>query len=80
MSAERINAVESPFPSQATARYALGVLVVATILAFLDRQVLSLLVGPVRRDLQITDTQISLLQGIAFVVFFAIAGLPIGRE
>lgn len=79
MSAERANAAESSYPSVGAARYALAVLVIATILAFLDRQVLSLLVGPVRHDLQITDTQVSLLQGVAFVVLFAIAGLPIGR-
>jgi len=56
-----------------------GVLTVAYTFSFVDRQILSLLVGPVRRDLGISDTQISLLQGLAFALFYTILGLPIGR-
>lgn len=47
--------------------------------AFIDRQILSLLVQPIRADLQISDTQFSLLQGFAFALFYAVCGLPIGR-
>jgi len=47
-------------------------------IASLDRQVITLLVDPIRADLGISDFQISLLQGAAFVVFFALFGLPIG--
>jgi MFS family permease len=46
--------------------------------AYLDRQVLTLLVDPIRKDLHCTDFQISLLQGFAFVIFFTLCGLPIG--
>jgi MFS family permease len=56
-----------------------GVLLIAAILSFVDRQILSLLVEPIKRDLQITDLQISLLQGLAFSIFYAICGIPIGR-
>jgi MFS family permease len=48
-------------------------------LSFIDRQLLTLLVGPIRADLQISDTQISLLQGLAFASFYALLGLPLGR-
>ncbi|MGE0830132.1 MAG: spinster family MFS transporter [Hyphomonadaceae bacterium] len=48
-------------------------------LSFVDRQILSLLVIPIQRDLGISDTQISLLLGFAFVGTYAIAGIPIGR-
>jgi MFS family permease len=48
-------------------------------LSFVDRQILSLLVGPIKRDLAVSDTRIGLLQGLAFAVFYTLAGLPIGR-
>lgn len=59
--------------------YAVAVLTVANISGFVDRQILSLLVEPMKRDLGITDTQVSLLMGLGFVVFYSVLGLPIGR-
>jgi MFS family permease len=55
------------------------VLTIAYTLSFLDRQILTLLVQPIRRDMAISDFQMSLLMGIAFGVFYAIMGLPISR-
>lgn len=49
------------------------------IVAFVDRLILGLLVEPLRADLHITDTQISLLMGVAFAVFYSLVGLPLGR-
>jgi MFS family permease len=49
------------------------------VFSFLDRTILSLLVGPIRRDLSITDTQVSLLMGFSFAVFYTFFGLPIAR-
>lgn len=57
----------------------LAALFAAYILSFVDRMIIGLLVEPIKRDLQITDTQVSLLQGLAFALFFAIAAIPIGR-
>jgi len=59
--------------------YVLAALVVAYAFAHLDRQIVSLLVEPMKRDLHLSDTQISLLQGFVFALFMAAAGLPIGR-
>lgn len=59
--------------------YVVGVLVLAYTFSFVDRQILSLLVEPMKRDLEITDTQISLLIGLSFALFYAVLGLPIGR-
>lgn len=56
----------------------LGVLLGIYTLAYLDRQIISLLVTPLKADLGIKDLQISYLQGIAFVLFYTICGLPIG--
>jgi MFS family permease len=59
--------------------YAVGVLTLANVSGFVDRQILSLLVEPIKRDLQVTDTQVSLLAGLGFVLFYSVLGLPIGR-
>ena len=59
--------------------YVVAVLTFAFTVAFIDRQILSLLVQPIRRDLGISDTQISLLAGFAFAVFYSILGVPIAR-
>ena len=59
--------------------YVVGVLMLAYIFSFIDRQIFSLLVSPLRRDLHISDTEISLLQGFSFAVFYTFFGIPIGR-
>lgn len=57
----------------------LAVLVGAYVLAFIDRQILGILVQPLERDLHVSDTEVSLLQGLSFAGFLALSGLPIGR-
>jgi MFS family permease len=84
MSAEAPAVVVSAQPqeSQGSLRYAwyvVGVLTFIYIFSFIDRQIFSLLVGPLRHDLHISDTQISYLIGLGFVLFFALFGIPIGR-
>ncbi|MEP7361728.1 MAG: MFS transporter [Acidobacteriota bacterium] len=68
-----------PPPSPRYAWYVVGVLTLIYVFSFIDRQILSLLVGPVRRDLHISDTGMSLLMGFSFAVFYTFFGLPIGR-
>lgn len=59
--------------------YALAVLFTAYVLAFIDRQLPSLVVGPLKRDLGLDDVQVGLLQGFGFALLLALAGLPLGR-
>lgn len=59
--------------------YVVAVLMFAYTVSFIDRQILSLLVQPIRRDLGISDTQFSLLAGFAFALFYATLGIPIAR-
>lgn len=66
-------------PATRTAWYALGVLLVAYTLSFIDRTILALLVQPIQRDLGVSDTQISLLHGLAFAIFYTFLGIPIAR-
>lgn len=47
-------------------------------MSLVDRLIISLLVAPIRADLEISDFQLSLLQGAAFGVFYAACALPIG--
>jgi MFS family permease len=59
--------------------YLVGVLCVAYTLSFVDRMILALLVEPIKRDLGISDTQVGLLHGFAFAIFYTTLGVPIAR-
>ena len=72
-------AVPEPWPRSGIAWYAVVVLVIAFIFSFVDRIIIAMLVEPLKQDLGMTDTQLGLLQGLAFAVFYATVGLPIGR-
>lgn len=67
------------YPSSARAWVTVAILMVAYVLSFIDRQILNLLVGPIRRDLVISDTQMSLLMGLSFALFYTVCGIPLGR-
>src|SRR5690606_37221690 len=67
------------YPSPGYAWYVVAVLAIAYIFSFIDRQVLTLLVKPIQADLEITDTQMSLLMGLSFAVFYTLFGIPLGR-
>ena len=51
----------------------------AQVVSFIDRQVITLLVQPIRADLAISDTEMSLLMGLAFAIFYVTMGVPIAR-
>lgn len=61
------------------ARYALFILLLVYIVNYVDRQVLSILLEPIRKELHLTDSQLGLLSGLGFALFYAAAGLPIAR-
>lgn len=87
MKTEDIEAIQSPdassrkLPAVSTARawYAVTVLLIAYAFSIMDRQILTLLVGPIRHTLHVNDTQIGLLHGFTFAAFYALMGLPIAR-
>jgi MFS family permease len=70
---------EAEQPSLGYAWYVIGVLFLAYTFSYIDRQVLALLVQPVRGDLALSDTQFSLLVGAAFGIFYTLMGIPLGR-
>ncbi len=57
--------------------YALAVLVIGYVVNFVDRQILAVLLEPIRKDLLFNDFQLGLLGGLAFAVFYATLGIPI---
>jgi len=69
---------ESGYPSRPYAWTVVAIQIATAVLSYTDRQVLSLLVDPIRADLGISDTQISLLLGTAFAVVYGFAGIPLG--
>ena len=58
--------------------YIIGVLLVMYVFAYMDRYLLALMVDPIKGSLGITDVQFSLIQGLAFGVFYGLFGLPMG--
>ena len=69
-------------PTQPNLRYSwyvVFILMLANISSFVDRSILSLLVEPIKRDLHLTDTQISLLMGLSFAIFYTFFGVLIGH-
>ena len=70
---------EIPYPSSVRAWCVVAVLMVIYVFSFIDRTILNLLVTPIKADLGISDTQMSLLMGFSFALFYTIFGIPIGR-
>ena len=66
----------APYPTRWYAWFVVGVLIVAALIAYIDRQVVAIVVDPMKSDLNIGDAQIGWLYGV-FAVFYAVAALPI---
>ena len=71
--------VTSLYPSAGYGWYVVFVLYLTYTLSFVDRAIILYLVDPIRADLLINDFQFSLIQGLAFVAFYATMGIPLGR-
>lgn len=60
-------------------RYVLGLLLVVYTSNMLDRQILAILLQPIKQDLALSDTQLGLLSGVAFALFYVTVGIPVAR-
>src|SRR5262245_56950269 len=76
---EAIKVSQSNQASLQFAWYVAVVLMLCNTLSFIDRQILGLLVDPIKQDLGVSDTRMGLLQGLAFGVFYTLLGIPMGR-
>ncbi len=59
--------------------YVAIVLMLCNTLSFIDRQILALLVTPIKLELGISDSSVGLLHGLAFGIFYTVLGMPMGR-
>ncbi|MEC7368417.1 MAG: MFS transporter [Pseudomonadota bacterium] len=66
----------TPYPDRKYAWFVVFVLILASLIAFIDRQVVAIVVGPMQEDLGVGDTEIGWLYGV-FALFYAVAALPI---
>ena len=57
----------------------LWIMVIVYIFNFIDRQIVNILAHDISRDLNLSDTQIGLMTGLAFAVFYTFLGIPIAR-
>lgn len=65
--------------SAAARRYALFLLFCAYMVNYIDRQVITVLQEPIKTELGLTDTQLGLMTGLSFALFYAVMGVPIAR-
>jgi len=64
----------------ATLWYVVFLLTLASTLSFIDRQILNVMIGPIKRDLGgLSDTEISLIIGLAFSAVYSLTTLPLAR-
>jgi len=76
---ESAGAHDSFVVSQGYANYVLGVLFTVYVFNFVDRQIVSVFIGPIREEFALSDTSVGLLVGFAFALLYTIAGIPIAR-
>jgi MFS family permease len=70
---------EAPPFSKGYTSYVMWLLLGIYIINFLDRQVLNILIEDIKLELHLTDTQMGLLGGLAFAIFYTVLGIPIAR-
>ena len=70
---------DSPYNSKSYRYYALGLLTLTYAFNFVDRQILAILQEPIKAELGLSDSQLGLLTGFAFAVFYVVCGIPIAR-
>ncbi|MEP5486715.1 MFS transporter, partial [Parasphingorhabdus sp.] len=71
------NSADSESASRRRANYALAVLFIVMMLNFLDRQVISIVAEPIKRDLGLSDTQLGLMTGLSFAIFYTTLAIPL---
>ncbi|MCE2714153.1 MAG: MFS transporter [Acidibacter sp.] len=69
---------EKPWPNRAYSWYVVALLVISYASGVVDRIVIGLLVKPIKEDLNLSDTEIGIIQGLAFALFYSLFTLPIG--
>lgn len=79
MQTQPVDEVTSPAVTPRYRTYVLAMLVVVYVFNFLDRQIVTILAEPIKLELGLSDTQIGLMTGLAFAIFYTVLGIPIAR-
>lgn len=72
-----MNTANCPEPTRPA--YTLAILTLLSALAFMDRQILAVLIQPVKLEFGLSDLQIGLVTGVGFALTFGLLGVPLGR-
>ena len=67
------------FPKPTYAWYVVVLMMFFYVLSFMDRQIIAVLIDPIKADLDLSDVQISLIGGVSFGLFYSLVGIFIGR-
>jgi len=78
-SQQKTGSVENPYATRQSAYYALFILTIVYSFNFIDRQLLAILQESIKAELSLSDSQLGLLTGFAFAVFYVVAGIPLAR-
>jgi hypothetical protein len=78
-STERPSAASHGSQGFAYRSYVLAVLVIVYTFNFIDRQIVGILAVPIKSELALTDSQLGLMGGLAFALFYTLLGIPIAR-
>lgn len=70
---------EVNYPKPAYAWYVVVLMMFFYVLSFMDRQIIAVLLDPIKIDLDLTDVQLSLIGGVSFGLFYSVVGIFIGR-
>ena len=73
------NTNEADYPKPAYAWFVVVLMMFFYVLSFMDRQIIAVLIDPIKADLDLSDVQISLIGGVSFGLFYSIVGIFIGR-
>jgi len=81
---DKAKVVDAPAPAAAVrippaSWYALAVLTVVNVFSYMDRTAIAILMEPIRLDLGLSNSELGLISGMAFVVLYAVLGLPLAR-
>ncbi len=74
---EQVGTIHEPAPTKRYRYYVLAILVLVYTMNFLDRQILGILAGPIKKELGLTDGQLGLMGGLAFALLYSTLGVPI---
>lgn len=76
---EQTSSNDVTYPKPAYAWYVVVLMMFFYVLSFMDRQIIAVLLDPIKADLNLTDVQLSLIGGVSFGLFYSIVGIFIGR-